>query len=547
MLAALYCRYSSDRQREASIEDQARNCRRRAETEGWTLVASYEDRAISGATSERPGYRALLTDAEAGRFRVLLVDDLSRLSRDQVEAERTIRRLEPWGIVIVGVSDGYDSRSKSRKVHRDVRNLLNEVYLDDLREKTHRGLEGQARRGNNAGGRCYGYRHIPIEDPTRLDALGRPAVVAVRREIDPDQARWVRWIFERYANGKSPGWIAAELNRQGVPSPRGGTWASSAIYGSPGKTTGILRNPLYVGRYLWNKSAWIKDPDRGKRVRRDRPRDEWIETELPELRIVPQGLWDRVEARLTLQTVRSTAVRQALHDSARTGAPLRHLFSGLLKCSVCGAPFVTVGNNRYGCSAHKYRGPAVCGNAISVKRTLVESRLLEGIKHDLGSPDALDLFTRETRRLLNEAAAQTAPSADRLRRELADVETKIGNLVAAIAAGTFSPALQSAIEAAEARKLSLSQELDSLETLQPNRLPEFLPRAADIYTEMVEKLETALAEDTDQARECLRGLVGDEILVRPAEKGDYLEAEIRAGYLQQASGLTSRSGSGGRI
>ncbi|MEW6036685.1 MAG: hypothetical protein AB1648_00255 [Pseudomonadota bacterium] len=49
---------------------------------------------------------------------------------------------------------------------------------------------------------------------------------------------------------------------------------------------------------------------------------------------------------------------------------------------------------------------------------------------------------------------------------------------------------------------------------------------------MIEKLETTLAEDTDQARECLRGLVGNEILVRPAEKGDYLEAQIRAGYLQ---------------
>jgi site-specific DNA recombinase len=241
-----------------------------------------------------------------------------------------------------------------------------------------------------------------------------------------------------------------------VPSPRGGTWASSAIYGSPGKTTGILRNPLYIGRYVWNKSVWIKDPDTRKRVRSERGAGEWIEVDMPELRIVPQALWDCVQDRLTLQTARSLAVRQALHDRARrTGAPMRHLFSGLLKCAVCGSPFVTVGNNRYGCSGHKYRGSAVCGNGLSVKRSIVESRLLEGIKRDLYSPDAVDLFNRETRRLLQEAADFTAPNTDRLHRELAEVETKIENLAAAIAAGTFSPALQSALEAAEAKKCKL--------------------------------------------------------------------------------------------
>ena len=539
MLASIYARYSSAAQREASIEDQARNCERRAESEGWTVTASYEDRAISGATDDRPGYQALLSDALAGRWQCLLVDDLSRLSRDQVEAERTIRRLEHRGIIIIGVSDGYDSRAKSRKLHRGVRNLLNEVYLDDLREKTHRGLEGQARQGNNAGGRCYGYRHVPVEDPTRRDSFGRPLVVSVRREIDADQADVIRWIHERYAAGKSPGWIAADLNARGVPSPRGGTWASSCVYGSPGKTTGILRNPLYVGKYLWNRSTWIKDPDTRKRERRDRPAAEWLTLDMPELRIVPEDLWQRAQTRLN-RPGRGEAIRQGIARKKAGGGAARHLFSGLLVCANCGHPFVTVGNGYYGCSGHKYRGAAVCAVATSVKRAVVERCLLAGIKRDLLNPEALELFHRETRRLLREAAEQSGNSGqlERARQELAATETKIGNLVAAIAAGTFSPALQSALEMAESDKRRLLAEIASAESIQSPAFPDFLPRTADVFREMVENLEDSLSADTDEAREILRGIVGDEILIQPAATGRHLEAKIKAGYLQQVSGLT---------
>lgn len=121
-----------------------------------------------------------------------------------MEAETTFRRLEHWGVRVIGVSDGYDSEAKTRKVHRAVKNLMNEVFLDDLAEKTHRGLEGQARAGNNAGGRAYGYSHVPIEDPSRSDSFGRPLVVAMRREIDQAQATVVRDIYEWYTDGFSP-------------------------------------------------------------------------------------------------------------------------------------------------------------------------------------------------------------------------------------------------------------------------------------------------------------------------------------------------------
>ena len=194
MRAVVYSRYSSDLQRAASIEDQLRNCQRRAEAEGWTITAEYADRGISGSHASRSEYRAMLDAAGRREFDGLLVDDLSRLARDSVEQERAIRRLEFQGLRIIATSDGYDSESKARKVHRGFKGLMNEIFLDDLREKTHRGLSGQALKGSWTGGRPYGYRLKPTLDrrwPELPDyrrgaeSLGRPLA---RLDVEPDDA-----------------------------------------------------------------------------------------------------------------------------------------------------------------------------------------------------------------------------------------------------------------------------------------------------------------------------------------------------------------------
>src|SRR6476646_2599580 len=159
MLAAIYARFSTDNQSVASIEDQARICRARAATLELTVIAVHADQAVSGATpvARRPGASACMADAMSHRFDVLLVESLDRLSRNLVEQETVIRRLEHRGMRIIGVSDGYDSASGAgRKLLRGVRGLISETYLDDLRAKTHRGLAGQIERGYHAGGLSFG-------------------------------------------------------------------------------------------------------------------------------------------------------------------------------------------------------------------------------------------------------------------------------------------------------------------------------------------------------------------------------------------------------
>jgi len=219
--------------------------------------------------------------------------------------------------------------------------------LDDLRAKTHRGLTGQIERGYHAGGLSYGYRSVVAG----VNARGEP--IGHRLEIDDAQAAIVREIFARYGEGESCQRIAANLNARGVRGPRGGTWCVSALYGSPAKRAGVLNNELYVGRYVWNRSKWIKNLDTGKRERFIRPESEWQSVARPELCILDDELWHAVRERMA-------SPRRAGGRRGRGGVPMT-LLGGVMRCGYCGGSVVKINARTYGCAAHKDRGPAVCG------------------------------------------------------------------------------------------------------------------------------------------------------------------------------------------
>jgi site-specific DNA recombinase len=539
MNAAIYARFSSDRQKESSIEDQFRNCEQAATKQGWTVTARYADQAISGSTTDRPQYQDMLRDAEGKQFEVLLVDDLSRLSRDQVETERTRRRLVHWGVRLIGVSDGIDTATKGHKLLSTMKGLMNEEYLVELADKTHRGLTGQALKGNNCGGRTYGYRHVPTYHPTETDEYGRPRIIAVRREIDPEQARWVRQIFTWYAEGQGPRWIAGELNRLGVPGPaatwkrkkqtaHSGTWSASALHGDPKVFTGLLHNPLYIGLPVWNRRRWVRDPETKRKTPTLRPKSEWIEKERPELRIVPQALWDRVQARQRAQA----------QVQVHSGRPPKYLLSGLLKCGQCGANYVVQDYYRYGCAGRLYRGLAVCTNEICVARTLVETKVLAGLKTDLFTPDAFALFTRETTRLLKAHQRQQRPEGRQAQKQLAAVEREIANIMTAIKVGILTPTTKAELERAEAERARLQARLKAGPTTGVTVLS-VLPQAEARYRRVVETLAAPPARHVEQARQQIKDLVGEIKLVPTAE--GYLEAEMAgryAGLLKLAVGAS---------
>jgi DNA invertase Pin-like site-specific DNA recombinase len=281
--AALYARYSSDNQSEASIEDQFRLCRDHARRERWETVGSYEDAAISGAsTILRPGIQRLMRDAQHGEFNILLAEALDRISRDQADVATLYKQLKFAGVSIVTLAEGEIS-----ELHVGLKGTMNALFLKDLAMKTHRGLWGRVEKGKAGGGLCYGYRVIK-----KTDADGEP--IRGNREIVPEEAEVICRIFREFASGKSPKAIAVDLNREGVPGPLGRAWGDTSIRGHRSRGTGIINNELYAGVLVWNRMHFIKDPSTGRRVSRINPENEWIRTEVPHLRIVDEALPDEV-------------------------------------------------------------------------------------------------------------------------------------------------------------------------------------------------------------------------------------------------------------
>jgi hypothetical protein len=131
--------------------------------------------------------------------------------------------------------------------------------------------------------------------------------------------------------------------REGVAGPFGGAWSPSTIYGNGKRGTGILNNEFYVGRLVWNRLRYVKNPDTGKRVSRLNPEAEWMRKEVQNLRIVPDDLWTAAKSR-------QQQTRHTVKTAGALGAAKRpqYLFSGLTKCGVCGAGFIMSGKN-HGC------------------------------------------------------------------------------------------------------------------------------------------------------------------------------------------------------
>ena len=527
MRVVFYARYSSDKQKASSIDDQFRNCENWLKAGRLTpeakIIERFVDDAITGKRKDRPGYQDLLNFAYTGGFDVLLVDELSRLGRDSVESEITLRQLKFRGIRVIGVSEGYDSTAKGNELHSGIRGVMNEIYLVDLAEKTHRGLSGNALKGHSTGGRLYGYKTIYDEHPSDRDEFGRPRLINPRWVIDDQQAQWVRQIYEWYADGWSTKNIVEELNRRKIPSPFNKMWAITAIYG--GRThIGTLSNQTYTGKRVWNLKEFGHHPETGKRVvKRIRPESEWLVFDAPELRIVSHELWDRVKTRREMTYAKGQEKRKE-SENARQGAGPKYLLSGILVCGSCGSPY-TYSGYRYACAGNKTRGMPYCSNRVTVKRELAERKILEAIREYLFQEDAIRQFVQEFTKHMERLAPSIGAEISNQNQKVADAEKRIGNLIAAIEAGIVTTATRSALEKAETDKAEAEAALANLtsSSAQTSQLdPEVIVAA---YRARIRDLGNSFGANLPKAREIIKQLVGN-VALSPNGDGK-LEAEVR--------------------
>ncbi len=537
--AAIYARYSTTKQRDASIDDQNRNCERLAKREGWDIVHRFSDKGLSGARHDRPDYQRMIKAAAADEFDVLLTDDLSRLGRDSLERERIIRRFEQrHRIRIIAVSDGYDSESKSRKIQRGFKNIMDELYIDELAAKTHRGLEGQVLKHLSAGGRAYGYTSKPVVDPAGgTDRYGRPKLLGYSRIIDKSKRKHVVEIFQMYADGMNPKAIARELNANGIPSPSAdwkrtggkrtdGKWMASAIYS-------LLNNEIYIGEVVWNKSRFERDPDTGKRFRVSRPEHEWHRDTQKSLRIVSEKIWHQVKARQLQMRKDSENIRGALKNGNKPGRKPTNFWSGLLCCGSCGRNYIKVSRYEYGCGSHANGGKHACANDLRAKISILDRRVIPTIQSELLSEEWLLHMKRHMKKHLERRLSELARTDNRAQteRRLATVNTELKNVADAVAEIGWHPALKEKIEDLTDEKRQLGARLETAE-VDPRLATSFstvLPALMEKNIKTVlnfSELKNDSPHAVAKARSALQKLTGRIELNPTGRRNDRLVAKL---------------------
>jgi DNA invertase Pin-like site-specific DNA recombinase len=444
--AACYSRYSSEMQRETSLDDQIASVRRFVHTQGWTLTDDniFTDSAISGASLDRPGMQRLLARAmERPRpYDVLVVDDSSRVSRDLADALRVVQQLKFWGVRVIFVSQGIDSDHEQFEVLLTVHGLIDGLYVREMAAKIKRGLRGQLARGFSTGSITFGWRTVPVPDPSgKLDPNGGPRLLGKEIELVPEQAQVIRQIFELFVQGLGLTTICDRLNTYGAVGPRGGRWKRGAV-------RRVLVNERYLGRLIWGERRFERVPGSRAKAVRAVPRSDWHVLERPDLQVVTPELWDAAQQRFReVRSVTATASDRPLMRGRNAALHSPNLFSGFMRCGICGGSVTAVcsgkGSPRYGCARSWRNGVTDCPNRLTVRVKVVDPLLLEQLREQLLAPEtiaylstalttALNQTIDERPRLLAQARTTREETAQRLQRLVDAIESGIAPLTLAV-------------------------------------------------------------------------------------------------------------------
>ena len=514
MKAAVYARFSTDRQDEASIADQVRVCTEHARRNGLQIVEQFDDQGISGAAiGNRPGVRNLMDAALAGRVQAVLVTDLSRLSRSQADLPKLIDRLTTKGVRVIGVQDGYDSTRKGHKLQAGLAGIIGEAFRDMVKERTGSALRMRAEQGYHTGGAVFGYSVVPD---------GK----FFRKQIDPEQARVVREVFDRYARGESMKAIASDLNARNVPSAgaswkrqtrrKDGRWLVSALHA-------ILHNEIYIGRLVYGRRVFHKDCDTGRRIAREVAASEWIVKDMPELVIVDRPVWDRVRARLGANV-----------GAASNRAKPRYLLSGLLTCGVCGSKMIVTGGEgrrHYVCGSYHGGGSHACTNRLTVRRETAEELLVEPVLALLAQPVVNATVTN----VRSQLKAQRRPKVRRTSSELVRANARLADLEKFVATGAMSAA-----EAAPAMERARAARVEAERAANGSTVVD-IDAAAEEFRGWAGNLRRALGgADVSQAREAMRE-IGGAIVLRPHEER-YTRRALRPDQTLDGKGIEAGEG-----
>ena len=405
--AVIYARFSSDRQREESIEGQIRECREYAEKNGIRVIDTYIDRALSASKNveKRLDFQRMIRDSRKHLFDIVLIWKLDRFARCREDSAIYKGILKKNGVRVVSATEHITEGSEGILMESVLEGMA-EYYSAELSEKIHRGQKENALKGRNNGGR------IP---------LGYKLGADKRLEIDPDTAPIVREVFKRYAEGETIRAIVNDLNSRGLKTSRGYKFAYPSF-------NTLLQNRKYMGEFRYQ--------------------DVVIPGGVPAL--VDEDTFDRVQARMAKN-------KQA---PATAKAKESYLLTTKLFCGECGK--IMFGESGTGTGGKVYRYYK-CANAKkkagchkkAVKKEWIENLVVEQTMALVMNEALMEQITDR----LMELQGQESFDLQLLKKQLKEAEKGVENMLNAIQMGIITESTKQRLMDLEVQKTRLEQQI----------------------------------------------------------------------------------------
>lgn len=413
MNGVIYARYSSDNQREESIEGQLRECKEFANRNDITIVDTYIDRAFSAKTDNRPSFQKMIRDSAKNQFDVIIVWKLDRFARNRYDSAHYKAQLRKNGVKVVSATETI-SEGAEGIILESVLEGMAEYYSAELAEKVIRGQTENAMKCKfNGGPVTFGYY---IDDEQHF-------------QIDEETAPYIIQIYNAYDSGMTMKEIAEDLNNKGVSNSRGGRFTINII-------SKILSNRRYIGEYRF--------------------RDIVVPDGIPT--IVDKDLFDRVQASL----------EKNKHASAKYKADDEYILTTKLYCGNCKSFMVgESGTNHQGLTYRYYKCiDAKRGRGCkkkAVKKDYIESAVLNAVVAALTNEDYINQLIEA----LLEYQELENTDLKFLQQQLLKTNKKIDNMLNAIEQGIITDSTKQRLQELESKKKDIKVQIAQEEISKP--------------------------------------------------------------------------------
>ena len=427
-----YCRFSSDKQREESIEAQQEAILRFAKENGYFISKWYIDRAYTATNDNRPEFQRMITDSDKQEFRFVITHKRDRFSRDEYDPAVYKKQLKKNKVKVLYAAE--PNLTGVAGIYLDKMYEANAAsYSINLASEVRKGMRMNAKKAQcNGGVAPYGYKRVPRKDKHGEVIISTKGRVLHDTVIDPVKAEAVKMLFNMTLAGKTQKEILHEFNLKGYKNAHGGNFIEQSL-------DNLLRNEKYTGTYIF-------DPSRKYKAEEGIDEDDLAEDSEHRIIRVDGGL-PQIVSQDTFNAVQMILGARKHKPSSR--AKVDYLLTGKVVCGKCGSGFSGSTHYKQGQPYFYYR----CGREkencklVSVRKEPLEnfviSEMEKVVQNDEFVSQILERFVEFYKEQKNNSVV-----VNRLEDERIKVEKQIENLVNVITeSGNFSPVFQSKLDA----------------------------------------------------------------------------------------------------